>query len=213
MSIGRAWSRRQSSSGRCDGSVVDLYGVVVSEHGEQLMASEPGADQVNVAECWCCGIERPAEELVRLGCHDEVGLCEGCIGWLAARRGGPVRSAVPILATGDLERALAHYAALGFETEAWEGGGYGFVSRDGVELHLGDRKGFDPSTTTVSCYLHVRDADALYAEWAAAGVVGDLIAPFDTDYGLREGSHVDPDGNVIRSGRRSPSPATRTGAR
>jgi hypothetical protein len=32
------------------------------------------------------------------------------------------------------------------------------------------------------------------------GVAGELVAPFDTDYGLREGSHVDPDGNVIRFG-------------
>jgi hypothetical protein len=31
-------------------------------------------------------------------------------------------------------------------------------------------------------------------------VAGELVAPFDTDYGLREGSHVDPDGNVIRFG-------------
>jgi hypothetical protein len=116
------------------------------------------------------------------------------------------RAAVPILATGHVERALAHDAALGFETEAWEGG-YGFVSGDRVELHLRDREGFDPSTNTVSCYLHVRDADALYAEWAAAGVDGKLVAPFDTDYGLREGSHVDPDGNVIRSGSPIAEPA------
>ena len=44
-------------------------------------------------------------------------------------------------------------------------------------LHLGQREDFDPATNTVSCYLHVKDADALYAEWAAAGVGGDLVAP------------------------------------
>jgi uncharacterized protein len=165
------------------------------------MTTEPTTDPAKRGECWCCGTQLPAEELVRLGCHDEVGLCAGCIGWLAERRGGrPVRRAVPILATGDVTRALAHYAALGFETEGWEGGGYGFLMRDGVELHLGEREGFDPTTNTVSCYLHVRDADALYAEWAAAGVSGELVAPFDTHYGLREGSHVDPDGNVVRFG-------------
>ena len=164
--------------------------------------TERGSDPAKVAECRCCGSERPAEELVRLGRHDEIGLCEGCIGWLADRRSGrTVRRAVPILATGDVSRAVAHYAALGFDTEAWEGGGYGFVMRDGVELlHLGQREDFDPATNTVSCYLHVKDADALYAEWAAAGVGGDLVAPFDTDYGLREGSHTDPDGNVVRFG-------------
>jgi uncharacterized protein len=162
----------------------------------------PGTDTAKQTECWCCGRERPAADLVRLGRHDEVGLCEGCIGWLADRcEGKAVRRAVPILATGDATRALAHYAALGFETEQWEGGGYGFVMRNGVELlHIGEREGFDPAANTVSCYLHVQDADALYAEWAAADVPGELVAPFDTDYGLREGSHTDPDGNVVRFG-------------
>jgi len=167
--------------------------------------TDPVSDPAKVAECWCCGSELPAEALLRLGSHDEIGLCEPCVGWLADRRGHAVRRTVPILATGDVSRALAHYAALGFDTEHWEGGGYGFVMHDGVELlHLGEREGFDPATNTASCYLHVRDADALYARWAAAGVAGELVAPFDTDYGLREGSHTDPDGNVVRFG--SPIP-------
>jgi uncharacterized protein len=152
-------------------------------------------------DCWCCGTTKPAEELVRLGCHDEVGLCEDCIGWLADERAGrPLRRAVPVLATRDVTRALAHYAALGFETEEWSGGGYGFATRDGVELHIGEPDGFDPNANAATCYLHVRDADALYTEWVAAGVAGVLHAPIDTDYGMREGSHIDPDGNTVRFG-------------
>jgi uncharacterized protein len=120
--------------------------------------------------------------------------------------GNRVRRAVPILATSDVARALEHYAALGFETEAWEGGGYGFVTRDGVELHLGTVEGHDPEANTVSCYLFVGDADALHAEWAASGAGGLLEVPIDTDYGLREGRHVDPDGNVIRFGSPLPQP-------
>jgi catechol 2,3-dioxygenase-like lactoylglutathione lyase family enzyme len=116
-----------------------------------------------------------------------------------------LRRAVPILATADVARALEHYAALGFETEAWEGGGYGFASRDGVELHLGEVEGHDPATNIVSCYFFVGDADALYAEWVDAGAGGQIEAPSDTDYGLREGRHVDPDGNVIRYGSPLPS--------
>jgi len=154
--------------------------------------------------CWCCGEERATAELVRLGCHDEVALCDGCVGWLAdqrAQRGAVgVRRAIPILLTADMRRALEHYEALGFATESWEGGGYAFLTRGDVELHLGEVEPCDPGSNTVSCYLHVRDADALYAEWAAAGVGGQLSAPIDTDYGLREGHHVDPDGNVIRFG-------------
>ena len=63
----------------------------------------------------------------------------------------------------DLGAALAHYAALGFSTFAYEAGDdYGFANRDGTGLHLaagaeGDAPG--------AAYLYVRDADALYAEW------------------------------------------------
>jgi hypothetical protein len=39
-------------------------------------------------------------------------------------------------------------------------------------------------------------------EWRRAGV--DVTGPRDYEYGKREGSHVDPDGNVIRFG--SPIP-------
>jgi uncharacterized glyoxalase superfamily protein PhnB len=111
-----------------------------------------------------------------------------------------MRRAVPILAATDISRALAHYAALGFETQEWDGGGYRFAARDGVELHLGQPEAFDPATNTISWYLHVADADALHAEWAAADVAGELFAPIDTDYGMREGSHTDPDGNTVRFG-------------
>ena len=51
-------------------------------------------------------------------------------------------------------------------------------------------------------YLHVTDAVQLAEEWRRAGV--DVSGPQDYDYGKREGSHVDPDGNVIRFG--SPIP-------
>ena len=152
-------------------------------------------------ECWCCGTEYPNEKLIRLRCHDEVALCEGCVGWLAQRRAGrPIRRAVPILATNDIPRALSHYAALGFDTEEWYGGGYGFMARDDVELHVGQPEAFDPAANPVSVYLHVSDAHALYAEWAAAGVAGELVAPVDSDYGMREGSHTDPDANLVRFG-------------
>jgi hypothetical protein len=35
-------------------------------------------------------------------------------------------------------------------------------------------------------------------EWRNAGM--EVKAPFDTDYGKHEGSHIDPDGNIIRFG-------------
>ena len=171
------------------------------------MTTEPTSDE-SLTVCWCCGEERSEPELARLGYHSEVALCDVCLDWLgdrqALRRGNRLRRAIPILATADVARAVDHYAALGFETEAWRGGGYGFASRDGVELHLSEVEGHVPTTNVVSCYLFVGDADALHAEWAEARAGGQLEPPTDTDYGLREGRHVYPDGNVIRYGSRLP---------
>ena len=176
------------------------------------MTSEATSGEPVATTCWCCGEERGESELVWLGCHDEVALCDGCLDWLGDQRarapGNRLRRAIPILATADVSRALEHYAALGFETEAWAGGGYGFATRDGVELHLGQVEAHGAATNTVSCYLFVGDADALHAEWAAARAGGQLEVPTHTDYGLREGRHVDPDGNVIRFG--SPPGSART---
>jgi catechol 2,3-dioxygenase-like lactoylglutathione lyase family enzyme len=104
----------------------------------------------------------------------------------------------PIFPVADLDAALAHYRRLGFSTRTYAGGGYGYATRDGVELHLTVVRGHDPKTSTSALYLFVDDADALAAEWEAAGV---RVRPVgDTDWGKHEGSHVDPDGNLIRFG-------------
>jgi DNA-binding MarR family transcriptional regulator/catechol 2,3-dioxygenase-like lactoylglutathione lyase family enzyme len=122
----------------------------------------------------------------------------------------------PIFPVRDLRAALAHYAMLGFGTTAYEDGdAYGFATRDGIGVHLsafhdhdhedeGHGQGHDhqhghehgPS----AAYLYVTDADALYEEWSQPGIAGNTHPVEPTDYGLREGSHVDPDGNLIRFG-------------
>jgi Ser/Thr protein kinase RdoA (MazF antagonist) len=91
---------------------------------------------------------------------------------------------------------------------AYEGGDdYGFVERDGVELHLARCEDHDPQTEGGEAYLYVEDADALFEEWGRPGIAGRTRPPGDTPYQLREGSHVDPDGNLIRFG--SPLPQVR----
>jgi Ser/Thr protein kinase RdoA (MazF antagonist) len=111
----------------------------------------------------------------------------------------------PIFPVSDLRRALAHYESLGFETLAYQGGDdYGFVERDGVELHLSRRDDHHPHVEGGAAYLYVEDTDALFEEWGRPGIAGTTRAPGDTPYRLREGSHVDPDGNLIRFG--SPLP-------
>jgi DNA-binding MarR family transcriptional regulator len=115
-----------------------------------------------------------------------------------------LRSFDPIFPVRNLAAALAHYAALGFRTVAYQGGDqYGFADRDGVSLHLAVHAG--PDFHPAAAYLHVHDADALYEEWSRPGLAGHTHPVGPTDYKLREGSHVDPDGNLIRFG--SPTPA------
>lgn len=103
--------------------------------------------------------------------------------------------------TTDLTRALAHYERLGFAVEAYDDAdSYGYASRDGIEIHLAKVDRVDARTTTSCAYVWVDDAAALHDEWAAAGVHGRLQPPSPTAYGLHEGAHVDPDGNLIRFG-------------
>jgi catechol 2,3-dioxygenase-like lactoylglutathione lyase family enzyme len=102
----------------------------------------------------------------------------------------------PIFAVHDLEAAMDHYRRLGFEVRAYRGGGYGFATRDSVEIHLGVVPGYDDCTG--SAYLFVDDADALAAAWRSSGV--EVHSPEDTEWGQHEGAVEDPDGNIIRFG-------------
>lgn len=125
------------------------------------------------------------------------------VGDLAAAAARPWRASrtSPVLPVSDLTRAVDHYRALGFEVHVYEGGAaYAFAARNDTELHLTQVTNLDPATNTGACYLYVDDADALYASWRLAEVAGRLIAPVHTEYGLREGAHVDPDGNLLRFG-------------
>jgi hypothetical protein len=116
--------------------------------------------------------------------------------------------AAPVLPVKDVAAALAHYEKLGFTARRYaedDGRGpvYGFLERGPVELHLARVLDLDPKTNTSAVYLYVDDADALLAAWRAAGVGGRFADAVDTPYGLREGAHVDVDGNLLRVG--SPS--------
>jgi DNA-binding MarR family transcriptional regulator/catechol 2,3-dioxygenase-like lactoylglutathione lyase family enzyme len=111
-----------------------------------------------------------------------------------------LRRFCPIFGVRDLDAALAHYATLGFSTVAsGDGDEYGFADRDGVGLHLAVNSGHD-TTHPGSAYLYVRDADELYQEWSRPGIAGHTHPAEPTPYKLLEGSHVDPDGNLIRFG-------------
>ena len=107
-----------------------------------------------------------------------------------------IQRVAPIFAVRDLDAAMGFYRRLGFTTRAYEGGGYGFATRDGIEIHLGLVPADD--LRTGSSYLWVDDADELAATWRSAGV--EVHGPEDTPWGQHEGAVVDVDGNVIRFG-------------
>ena len=112
-----------------------------------------------------------------------------------------LRRVAPVFVTTDLARALTHYRRLGFAVEAYDNADYyGYACRDGIEIHLAKVDRIDHRATTSCAYLWADDAAALHDEWAAAGVDGQLSPPTSTAYGLDEGAHVDPDGNLIRFG-------------
>jgi catechol 2,3-dioxygenase-like lactoylglutathione lyase family enzyme len=109
-----------------------------------------------------------------------------------------VKRVAPIFPVRDLRASLDHYQRLGFSVREYEGGGYGFASRDGVEIHLGTSSDGSLPLEKHSAYLWVDDADTLAKEWLAGGA--DVHMPEDTEWGQHEGAIEDPDGNVLRFG-------------
>jgi uncharacterized glyoxalase superfamily protein PhnB len=110
----------------------------------------------------------------------------------------------PIFAVRDVPASLAYYERLGFKTREYEGGGYGFIARDRVEIHLGSVPADGPEGVAVTAYIWVDDADEIADSWRQAGA--DVRSPQDTPWGQHEGVLIDPDGNMIRFG----SPVART---
>ncbi|WP_033351295.1 bleomycin resistance protein [Kitasatospora aureofaciens] len=116
--------------------------------------------------------------------------------------------AVPILPSRDLDETQEFYGRLGFEPRGrWDGPpGYLIVVRGTVELHFRHDPGVDPLATAGSCYLQVRDADALHRDWVRIGIptdpgTGSRLTPVvDTDYRMREFALVDRSGNLLRIG-------------
>jgi hypothetical protein len=115
-----------------------------------------------------------------------------------------VQRVAPVFAALDVRKALSKYKLLGFEVDEFGANVidpiYGFMQRDGVELHIARVPVIDKATTNACCYLYVDNADSLFEEWSAVDHAGTLHPPSDTSYGLREFGFVDQDGNLIRVG-------------
>ncbi|HKJ56333.1 MAG TPA: VOC family protein [Nitriliruptoraceae bacterium] len=115
------------------------------------------------------------------------------------RRRRIVRQVQPQLPVTDLPRAMAFHRRLGFDVEAYEGGGHAFVMDSDTELwHLREVDDLAGGTNQAALYAHVRDPDALRARLADEGL--DPSPVVSEPWGMREFSLTDPDGNLLRFG-------------
>ncbi|WP_041684368.1 bleomycin resistance protein [Renibacterium salmoninarum] len=109
----------------------------------------------------------------------------------------------PVFPVVDLERSISHYEALGFEVAKYDGDeDYAYAKLGAVRIHLWQAPGIDPETNFSAAFIEVDDADARALQWKAVSDNAEIRCPtgmpVDTEYGLREGAHVDPDGNLMR---------------
>ncbi|TJY67227.1 VOC family protein [Arthrobacter sp. CAU 1506] len=111
-----------------------------------------------------------------------------------------LRSVAPVFSTANVGQWLEHYRSLGFDVEAHDED-YGFAALGPVELHVSRNPEHDPHTTAGCAYVDVSNADTVWRRWSTAPG-GMNVEPSDTDYGIREGAHIDPDGNLLRFGHR-----------
>jgi catechol 2,3-dioxygenase-like lactoylglutathione lyase family enzyme len=102
----------------------------------------------------------------------------------------------------DVARALAFYTErLGFGVEFKMGDPpeYAIVDREAVSLHLMPATRGPDALGTSSIYVFTADVDALYRELLAHDCPIE-VAPEDFDYGMREMSVRDADGNRMTFG-------------
>jgi uncharacterized glyoxalase superfamily protein PhnB len=107
-----------------------------------------------------------------------------------------VERAIPTMFVRDVDAACAWYErVLGFKV-TFRVSGYAGLSRGGAHVHLGQ----SDNPITAAFYLRLSaGVDDLVAEIAATGEP--ILSPLrDHDYGMREATVHDPDGNEIYVG-------------
>jgi hypothetical protein len=154
--------------------------------------------------CTCCST--PVDWWVRLRSHPDLPICHDCLAGLNGQRDGQLQLITgswvvtgfePIFKVADVVRSTAWFQRAGFEV-SFHDETYAFAHRDrDLTIHLVQAdEGELPGGGAL--YLHCQQADRVAEEWRQAGIAVD--GPRDEDYGKREGSATDPDGNVIRFG-------------
>lgn len=134
-----------------------------------------------------------------------------------------VGTSFPILPTHDIAVTVALFEKLGFEPEVYTSDGYAILRRSGIELHFTATDDVDPLNNNGMAFVRLRDANALYDEFTAAGALpvmapssigpeelqrmwdaGESIARMveieDKPWGIREFAILDQSNNLIRFG-------------
>jgi uncharacterized glyoxalase superfamily protein PhnB len=103
----------------------------------------------------------------------------------------------PIFKVTDVAVSTAWFSRAGFDV-SFHDETYAFARRDwDLSIHL-THTTEDAAAGRGALYIHCQDADRVAEELRQAGI--EVTGPRDEDYGKREGSVSDPDGNVIRFG-------------
>jgi hypothetical protein len=154
--------------------------------------------------CACCSMS--VDWWVRLRSHPDLPICHDCLGGLDGQRDGQLQlmrgtwlvvGFEPIFKVSDVARSVNWFERAGFDLSLHDDT-YAFAHRDlHLTIHLARAEG-DELPGQGALYLHCLDADRVAEEWRRAKIAVD--GPRDEDYGKREGSITDPDGNVIRFG-------------
>jgi hypothetical protein len=112
-----------------------------------------------------------------------------------------VVTAVPLLASDDLDATAAFYLRLGFTNKGaphdeWD---YLIIEYGGSEFHfVGPMMG---ERTPGSCWVYADDVERVYEEWKAGAGDSARFTPLaHTNFGMRAFTMFDPFGNEIRVG-------------
>jgi uncharacterized glyoxalase superfamily protein PhnB len=143
---------------------------------------------------------------VRLRSHPDLPICHDCLAGLNGQRDGQlqlmsgtwlVTGFEPIFRVTSVTHSVAWFERAGFDV-SFHDDTYAFAHR-GLDLtiHVAQAAG-DELPGHAALYIHCQDADRVAQEWSEAGL--EVDGPRDEDYGKREGSITDPDGNLIRFG-------------
>ena len=107
-------------------------------------------------------------------------------------------SVAPRFIVHDMERALAFYGQLGFQT-TYQDEGFAIVERDGVNLHLNFYSDVPKSRSV--CWIAVSNIDTLYQNYLPTNAVSSTLKT--QPWGFKEFMIRDPFGNGILFAERS----------